>query len=184
MNWNDFAPTQFLTWRLAPILQWPQFCPCGGTAGPDSVFCGDDCVSDGLPDVDPSARWRPDLDREVFPDDLTLLASWPVGEQCTLRVLRRDAYPGSGLVRLDNGYRFVGRDVSLPGVCSQDALRDLAFSWAAALQVALHRDESLDPVSESDEAGGEYDGLLVLPDRSRRNGRGTARMVRTADRDR
>ncbi len=98
-------------------------CPCGADPPPGSVYCGDDCtpthVADDTDRSDPGEhgpqstpmRWRPDLVTAVDDSDLILEAAFPVGH-LNGQIFE---YPGSDNLhlRLDDGYRFVGTDVTL-----------------------------------------------------------------------
>jgi hypothetical protein len=112
-------------------------CPCGAEPREGSAYCSDDCVPNYIgahtdrrqtgPLATPM-RWRPDMVSEVDDSGLELICH-PERRNGYTRSAFVRAGTGTIHLRLDDGYRFVGVDVT--EVRGQAYVDLLAGKWAA-----------------------------------------------------
>ncbi|MFY1687161.1 hypothetical protein [Plantactinospora sp. WMMB782] len=100
-------------------------CPCGAAPAAGSAYCSDDCRPSHLGgDTDTREaghlatpmRWRPDLVTATDDHDL-VVSSGPTWYEGPYRaqIFQRAGRPGSWHLRLDDGHRYVGRDLETVG---------------------------------------------------------------------
>ncbi|WP_422773805.1 hypothetical protein ACN28C_13465 [Plantactinospora sp. WMMC1484] len=97
-------------------------CPCGAAPADGSAYCSDDCRPNHVGDdtdtreaghLATPMRWRPDLVSAAVDDDLVSLdiQTWYEGH-CQAQIFERAGHPGTWHLRLDDGHRYVGCDLT------------------------------------------------------------------------
>ncbi|AVT33165.1 hypothetical protein C6361_31165 [Plantactinospora sp. BC1] len=99
-------------------------CPCGAAPADGSAYCSDDCRPSHVGDdtdtresghLATPMRWRPDLVTAGDDDDLVgpRTETWYEGPY-RAQIFERASRPGSWHLRLDDGHRYVDRDLDDP----------------------------------------------------------------------
>jgi hypothetical protein len=129
---------------LDQIDQLVKLCPCGAEPREGSAYCSDDCVPNHIgahtdrrqagPLATPM-RWRPDMVSEVDDSGLHDLGSSTFYDGPFHARLFQHGEPVNGAVtwhlRLDDGYRFVGANLTGVRDIDGDLKRRVADKWAA-----------------------------------------------------
>lgn len=141
-------------------------CPCGAEPEPGSAYCGYDCRPNhigrdtdqapaGWGDLSTPMRWRPDMVTDVDDSDLIPLPI-PTGYRgaCHAQVFRRGPAENLRLhLRLDDGYRFVGTDLTVStGPGTETEAEQLSSAWVRLeheLQQGADRDMSTGDVGRA-----------------------------------
>jgi hypothetical protein len=143
---------------LDQIDRLVKLCPCGAEPRDGSAYCSDDCVPNyraahTSSDTDGTQmRWRPDMVSEVDDSGLHDLGSNTFYDgRFNARLFQHDE-PVDGAVtwhlRLDDGYRFVGANLTGVFDIDDELKRRVADKWAALereLTSSRHVESGVDP---------------------------------------
>ncbi|MEV5819282.1 hypothetical protein AB0L22_08915 [Micromonospora haikouensis] len=133
-------------------------CPCGATPRPGSPYCGPDCEPTHISrDTDTRQsghyatpmRWRPDLINEADDTNLTRVTAFGDQRGCYTGHHNASVYeytnrPGWHL-RLDDGHRYVGLDLSEEQVLTTSDLTALLRDMWARLERELGNTRHIEP---------------------------------------
>lgn len=133
-------------------------CPCGADPRPDSAYCSYDCEPTHVAaDTDPRSegayatpmRWRPDLVNANDDTNLTPVTAFgdPHGDytgRYNAQVFRYTDRPGTWHLRLDNGHRYVGLNITEDEVYNAPNLTVLLSDMWARLERELDNTRHLE----------------------------------------
>lgn len=134
-------------------------CPCGANPAPGSPYCGDDCTpTHHGPDTDTrmegnlatAMRWRPDLVTNTDDSNLTPVTAFGDRHGCytgrhDAQVFQYTDRPSTWHLRLDNGHRYVGLNITEDEVYGAPSLTALLLDMWARLERELDNTRHLEP---------------------------------------